>query len=197
MKRLAFWGSALLVALVLGGGSAWWTIRQGATTFVRNGPWRYNPLVGSSAADPHTRARIAKAGLLALNNSEAVYFIAENDSDGNPLEAGVTYRIEGRDLDARWWSITAYDSEHFLIPNKPERYSCNSASIQRDKDGSYRICVCPAGSRDPKEMPPNWIDNSCGGNFVLTLRIYNPSAHVRDNLGAIELPRITREGKGS
>ncbi|HXG09982.1 MAG TPA: DUF1214 domain-containing protein [Gemmataceae bacterium] len=187
MRQFLYFGSAVLVAVILGASSAWWVIGQGARTFVRNGPWHYNPLVGSAAANAHVRAQIARAGLLALNSSEAVYFLAHTDSDGNPLHGDRTYRIEGGDLDARWWSITAYGADHFLMPHDGERHSCCSATVRRDADGRFIVYVSAA------ERPGNWIPVCAGAPFLLALRIYNPGPSIRDHLDAVELPRIIPE----
>ena len=77
MKYLLYLGSVIVVALVLGTGSAWWVVAGSGSEAVRYGAWKFYPLVGSSAASDLLRAKIARGGLLALNRSEAIYFIAE------------------------------------------------------------------------------------------------------------------------
>jgi len=186
MKRLLRYGSAILVASVLGIGLAWLAIGANLPS-IHNGAWHYDPLVGSVAADPYLRARVAKVGFLALKNSEALYFFAGTDDQGDPLRCEHTYLIEGRDFDCRWWSITAYDEDDFLIPNDQERYSYNMTNLERNADGGYTIVL----SRSPK--PGNWIPTGAGENFSLMLRIYNPTSVVRDNISTMALPRITRE----
>ncbi len=47
LKRFAVGAAMLLLAAVLGIGSAWWSIRQGGTDTIRNGAWTTNPAVGS------------------------------------------------------------------------------------------------------------------------------------------------------
>src|SRR5260370_27891870 len=98
----------LVFALILGVTSAWLAMGWRVVSSVQNGPWLYDPLVGSEAAGPYLRAQVARAALLALNNSEAIYFVATHDSAGNRLDSNGRYRIEGHNLDARWGRVPAY-----------------------------------------------------------------------------------------
>ena len=127
------------------------------------------------------------AGPLALNRSEAVYFIATTDGNGRTLRPQCTYRVEGRNFDARWWSITAYGADHHLIPNPRDRYSYNNTNLARNADGSYTIYLSNT------EKGGNWIPTGNGETFELFLRLYNPAPGVLDDVGGIEVPRIARE----
>jgi hypothetical protein len=187
LKRLLLACGCVGIAVPVGAGSAWWVIGWGAEAEIKNGPWEYNPLVGSVAADPYLRAQVARVGFLALNNSETIYFFATQDSAGNPLRCDQAYRVEGRDVDARWWSITAYAADDFLIPNEQNRYSYNMTNLERNAEGGYTIHV----SRSTR--PGNWIPTGDGQTFSLWLRLYNPSQAVRDHVRSIELPRIVKE----
>ena len=180
-------GLALFLALILGVGSALWMIGRVFSSPIRNGPWQYNPLIGSQAAGAYLRATIARIGLLALSKAEAIYLIANRDSDGRPLSGDASYRVEGVDVASRWWSITAYGADSFLIPNSLERYSYSSRSVQRSPDGSYCIQVAST------EKSHNWLPVQPGQPFDLMIRLYNPSPSVLENLGEIPLPRIIRE----
>ena len=177
---------SILLALGIGIGSAWWVMSRVPGSF-RNGPWRHDPLTGSVAAGPYARAMVAKHLPLALSNSEAIYLVAETDSSGNKLRCKDTYRIEGRDIEARWWSITCYGVDDFLVPNRQDRYSYNMANLTRNADGTYTISV------GQSERAGNWLPTGDGDNFRLVLRIYNPTPTVRDRLGTIHLPEIVRE----
>src|SRR5262249_4510218 len=105
---------------------------------VRNGPWLVDLSVGSKAAGLYMRALVARRSTFALSAPETVYFATTRDSAGQDLRAGATYAIAGRDLDARWWSITAYKHRH-LIPNVLNRYSFSKTTVTRKADGSWRI----------------------------------------------------------
>src|SRR6202008_3721538 len=113
------------VAVSLALGSAYLGVfsMRGGDAQVSNGAWQTNLATGSSAADPYLRTYIALTGVLALNKSETIYYEANRDSAGEPLDGKCSYRIDGKDPDARWWSITVYGKDHFLLPNPQKRYS--------------------------------------------------------------------------
>jgi hypothetical protein len=187
MKRVLRGVLALVAALFLGVSSAWLAMSWHMVSSVQNGPWLYDPLVGSEAAGPYLRAQIARAALLALNNSEAIYFVATHDSEGNPLRCDGRYRIEGHDLDARWWSITAYGEDDFLMANEQNRYSYNMTNLSRNPDKSYTVRLSRASQSG------NWIPLGEASSFSLWLRLFNPSPGLRKELTTIPLPRIIRE----
>jgi hypothetical protein len=189
------WGALKVLAvlafsLVVGGGSAWWMAQRGFRNGgVLNGPWGTNEHIGSAAAGPYLRAGVAVAGLLALNKSETVYYTATTDSDGAALTSNCTYRIEGSDLPGRWWSITAYGADHFLIPNPQKRYAVGKTNVERAADGSFTIRTGGAAAEH------NWLatDGAAAAPFSLTIRLYNPAPVVTENLAAVELPHIRKE----
>jgi hypothetical protein len=186
MKRLSYYGSILAVSLILGTSSAWWAMGR-PSSFLRNGPWQYHPLLGNVNAGPYLRAQVARLVPAPVNASEAVYFMSGEDNDGNELRCDHNYRIEGRDLEARWWSITCYDEAGYLIPNRRNRYSYTMNNVAHNADGSYTIRL----SRS--EKPGNWLPTGEGKSFSLVLRLYNPASLLRENLSTAELPRIVWE----
>jgi hypothetical protein len=180
-------GAATLLAAVLAFAALYWTVssgRQGAT--VQNGAWTTDLRLGSAASSMALRAQIALCCILALNRTETIYLNAERDSAGAGLDGKCSYRIEGRDLDARWWSITTYASDNYLIPNPLNKYSVSKTNVQRQADGSFiaRAALSP--------VEGNWLPTSATG-FVLTLRLYNPSQTLADGLATAALPTITKE----
>ncbi|WP_456467967.1 DUF1214 domain-containing protein, partial [Archaeoglobus sp.] len=76
--------------------------------------------------------------------------IAKTDSNFRPLKLECDYRIEGGNLPARWWSITVYGSDLFLIPNELDQYSFTSTNIKKDGE-RWTILL----SKEPREG--NWI----------------------------------------
>ncbi|MDB4516272.1 DUF1214 domain-containing protein [Crocinitomicaceae bacterium] len=186
-RRILYLGSAVLVGLGFGVGSAWWSVGSGMSYAIQCGSWRHYPYYGSPSANPYVRARTQLAGPLALDRSEAIYFIADRDDQGQPLHPGRAYRIEGHDFDARWWSITAYGEDHHLIPNPQSRYSYNSENVARNEDGSYTILLSNTASGG------NRIPTGRGKKFELFLRLYNPAPGVLEDVRVVELPRIVRE----
>lgn len=181
--------AVFIVALILGAGSALVIIRlPSSKATMTNGAWSVNTAIGSKQAGMYPRAVVARIGLFALNKSEAIYFSASTDDNGQRLHSGCDYRIEGTDLDARWWSITAYGADQFLIPNVENRYAYNGKNVKREKDGSYQIHL----SSKPKEE--NWLPTGSEEQLYILLRLYNPENSVVENPGKIKLPRIIKEG---
>lgn len=188
MRRAVIrWAASILVALALGLGSAYWAIQAGtAARAVRNGAWQTSTETGSADAGMYVRAQVAVAGLLALNQSEAMYYRAATDDGGQPLSGSCDYLVEGTDPATRWWSLTAYAADHYLIANPAERYSFSQTTVARQPSGDFRIHV----SAQPQAE--NWLPVAAGEPFDLTLRLYNPLPAVTGDLAGTRLPRITR-----
>ncbi len=181
-------GVCLALAALVGLASAYYSVRFGGATksVVENGPWSTDLTTGGADADMYTRARVAITGLLALNKNETIYFTAKHDSAGDPLDGNCTYRIEGRDPDTRWWSLTAYANDNFLIDNPAKHYSVSKTSVVRTADGSFVVRLSTTAEEQ------NWIATSHEG-FDVTLRLYNPGDAVLKDPATAPLPSITKE----
>ncbi len=192
IRNLATALAVLLVACGLAAGSAWWALFHGGPQDVAVGAWRMNSLAGSAQAGLYTRARGAVTGLFALNASETIYFAAAQDDAGRPLRAACRYTLTGRSLTARWWSITAYADDFFLIPNAAQRFSYNMGNLAFAPDGSFTLTTGP----DPQ--PGNWLptgrQGGRQGGLHLLLRLYNPAPAVLALPQATPLPSITPAG---
>ncbi len=188
MNHFLYYGSAVLTALLLGGAVTWWAIGCGMRGAIVCGVWRHYPGYGSVTANPYVRAQSQLTGPLAVDRSEAIYLIADRDDRGELLRPGRNYRIEGGDLDARWWSITVY-GDHHLIPNRQGRYSYNSANVAKNADGSWTIHLSNA------QKPGNWIPTGDGRWLEVCLRMYNPAPAVLADVGSVDVPRIIGEGQ--
>ena len=150
--KLGIMVSAALVGTALGLFATWLTVvRVAVRGGVENGSWRTDVAAGNPRGNPYTRARVALHGFLALNARETVYYTATLDSAANPLDGRCVYQISGRDPDARWWSITAYGHDEFLIPNPGNRYSVSKTTVVREPDGGFLVRV--GGAEDGA----NWI----------------------------------------
>ena len=180
----------LIAALLLAAGSAWWLVLHPPSAHgIAIGPWRSSSDIGSEHAGMYLRANVAVTGLFALNRSEAIYFFAGTDDSGTPLEARCTYAIEGTPVAARWWSITAYGDDNFLIPNAANRFSFNMGTLDPGADGRFKLTAAPS------EQPGAWLPTGGGtGGFNLTFRIYNAAPAVLARIGDIALPSIKRVG---
>jgi hypothetical protein len=178
--------SVLVLGTVLGLAATWASVIRGTMGGnVSDGPWGTSLYIGSSEGGPYLRARIAVHGLLALSRHETVYYGAAHDSDGNVLDGNCTYRIEGRDPPARWWSITAYGADDFLIPNAAERYSVSMNSVVRGADGTFVVTL------SKQQAASNWIPVD-GTSFNVTIRLYNPEAAVIADPAHVGLPSIRK-----
>ena len=186
-RKLAIACAVLIVACGLGIGSAWLLVLHGpSASGISVGPWRMSAVAGSVDAGIYARARIAITGLFALNPSETIYFQASRDDAGNPLRGGCVYRIDGATLPAKWWSVTAYADDLFLIPNPVNRFSFNMGNVGA-ADGRFGIIAAGAA------QPGNWLPTGAAG-FHLMVRLYNPTPAAVANLGGIALPSIRAQG---
>lgn len=181
----------LLCALLVGVVTAVLGVRaQFAAGGVKSGAWATNANIGSSGAGPYLRAGVALGGLLALNASETVYYTATTDDAGEALSTACQYRLEGSDPNARWWSITAYADDSFLIRGSNGRFSVDKTAVEKGADGSFVVRV----GGEPRAG--NWISTGApdgGRPFSLTLRLYNPDPSIVRDLSGVALPRIVLE----
>jgi len=164
-----------------------WGALQLSMTNVAVGAWVANPETGSIDADPYTRLRVAITGLLALNSSETVYYEAMTDEEGERLSGLCTYRLEGADPAARWWSVTVYGADNFLLPGSNGVFSVTRNNVVRDAHGSFTITLAKDAT-GPNAIPTG------DGAFNLTLRLYNPDPGIAADLTTARLPRIIKTG---
>lgn len=150
------------------------------------GPWRTTLAAGSESANPYERAAIALVGLYALGRQETLYYTAYDDSDGRPLDGRCDYALAGRPLPARWWSLTLYGADNYLVPNAANLYSRHANNLETADDGAYAVAV----SATPQ--PKNWLPSPAEGNFSITARLYNPDPAVFADLSNVALPTIAR-----
>ena len=184
LGKLLAWGAAALLGLVLGAASAWAALEFGRASFVeRYGAWTHSRAAGSSAADPYTRAIIAREGLLALSAREALYFNLSEDEHGRPLNEACVYELSGHALDARWWSVTLYASDHFLARNGDHAPSVDATRV--GARNAWRARIAPVRSD-----APYWLSSrNAHSGFSLTLRVYNPRRGFHPS--ADTLPALT------
>ena len=155
---------------------------------IKNDIWTTNRRgEGSAEALRIHRARIAKYTGFGMNRSEAVYWGTNVDSAGEHLYCDCDYRIDGIDLDTRWWCLTVYH-DRFFIPNSLDRYSYSKTDVERNPDNSWTIRI------SPKEKSGSWIPlGEATGKFHLALRCYNPDISLIEQPDAAQLPTIIRE----
>lgn len=187
INQAAGWAGLVVGALLAGVLAA-----KPVTVFVMErlvvsaGPWQTTATTGSSEANLYERAAIAVAGLYALSPQETVYYTAFTDSAGRALEGRCDYRLSGRPLPSRWWSLTLYGADHYLVANEAGVYSRHAGNLALEADGSF---VVPVSAR---AQAGNWLPAPANGAFSITARLYNPEAAVLKDLGATALPAIER-----
>ncbi len=202
MKRIALLFLACLSGAAAGGAAALWAAGMlGAAPAlsdqVRIGVWASDWSIGSEAANPWTRARIARHGLLALRKEEAVYFTANTDSDGRRLRETCTYEVHGGPIPGSWWSVTLYDAGSYLPRNQDGALSFDLTKAEAGgMEGDWRFTIAPGPF--PAEAG---ISSRGAGAFDLTLRIYRPTADLLaspgDSLKPPDIRRLGCEDKGS
>lgn len=192
MRRVMKYLTMLVAGCALGVGSALWMAglwpAGRAMTFgdVDVGGWQSDFAIGSGAADPYTRARVARHGLLALAQSEAVYFTRAVDNSGAPLQEACTYRLSGGAIPAAWWSVTLYNAASMLPANTDNAMSIDAG---RAGTGAWEAIIAPERPADATL----WISSRKAGSFDLTLRLYIPDpALLAAPEETLKPPRIER-----
>lgn len=175
------------VGLSLGVGAAYRRIHTGALgASSAIGPWTTGKDYGTASAGAYTRAVVALRGILALPAHEARYYNAAVDSAGEPLDGKCRYRLSGRAIPAKWWSVTLYDHQGYLVPNQAKTFSVESARVPNP--GGWTIEVAPA------QQAGLWLPTGRIDRFELTLRTYLPDDGGIGNLSREQLPSIVKEG---
>ena len=184
VRRVLAWAAAALIGVALGAASAWAAISFGASNFAESyGGWSHNRAAGSQAADPYTRAIIAREGLLALSAREALYFSLDRDEHGRPLDESCVYQLDGLPLAARWWSVTLYARDGFLAQNGDNAGSVDASRVGNEAPWRTRIAPIQGDAA-------NWLSSrGAHRGFSLMLRVYNPQDGFEPSAGA--LPTLT------
>lgn len=171
----------LVLALLVGAGIAVYRIAdfERSDAFFHNGSW-----MGSKnlplGKDPLLTTQITVFALFAKRDKNNEIFDSSND-----------YTISGNihQISAKYWSITAYGSDLYLIPNAPKRFSFNNSTIQTDSLGNFTISV----SHQPRSG--NWLPTPDHASFNLVLRIYKGDKYFLERLDTTSLPEITLTAK--
>jgi hypothetical protein len=90
----------------------------------------------------------------------------------------------------RWWNITVYGEDRYLMKSPENRYTCSSFDVRKDGTGDYTIHL------SPEKKNGDWLYTGTKGNgFSIMLRINHPSQAMIDHPGGIKLPAIIREDR--
>lgn len=184
---------AFLVTLVLavGGGAASLayvlndTVGAGAVTF---GPWTAFRSIGAADADPYSRARISREGILALGEGEGLAFVAERDSGGERLRFDCDYRIEGVLPQARFWTMFTEHVGNQDTANLPPAGAIQSRRVIREPDNNVVVTV------GPKAAPGNWLQTQGSGAMRIVTTMYDFSLATQVEATDALMPKITQVG---
>lgn len=189
MRPWMRFAAAAVVGIAVGVASAMWSVRAGAFgSSGRIGVWTTGTDFGTTRASAETRAVVALRGLLALPPTEARYYQAVVDDRGRPLAGRCRYTITGGALPAKWWSLTLYDPQGYLVANDANIFSVGSAALPAAEQGRWTIAVAP------DTQPGHWLPTGRIDRFELTLRAYLPADAGKGNFTSTQLPSVHREG---
>ena len=181
---------SLAIAIGLGGGSVWYALNaQDGVGAIRIGQWTAFPEIGTQTADPYSKARVAREGVLALGRAEGLTFVAERDETGEPLKRQCAYTIEGSYPTARFWTLYAADQSLGVIgTGKARPAALQSYEVLRQPDNAVAISV---GDRP---APGNWLLTSGFGRMYFVLTFYDTPIASSTGLSDVTLPRILKAG---
>jgi hypothetical protein len=140
--------------------------------------WVYTTRSGVYGVDYLYRAAIALCCLGENLPQDAVYPSLSTDSEGRPLDGNRTYLLhfdKGKfpPVDA-FWSVTAYDTEGYFIPNALNRLALGDRDkLVTNADGSLDLYIqanTPGGEREANWLP---VDKK---PFTLLMRLYSPKS---------------------
>ncbi len=190
-QALAFVGRVLAACLggsVIGLTLTYLAIEHGmGFGVVTAGPWTFRPHIGTTEIDPYARALLARTGELPLGTAEGLGFLARSDSSGARLDPGCDYRVTGKILRARYWTLSLHSTDGGLVANAADRYGFTSAEILRAAGGDFKIVVAS------RTRAGNWLPIGSDAPFVLVLRLYDTETDMRSTPpGAAQMPRIEK-----
>lgn len=138
--------------------------------------WNIALDLGTYGTDYLKRAVIAYAGIGANLPQDAVYPAAFVDADGKALRGKHNYvlHFDKNNLPPvnAFWSVTVYNPQGFLVPNKRGRYALGDRdTLHFNKDGSLDMYIQHESPRKDKEA--NWLP-APQDYFNLVMRMYWP-----------------------
>ena len=146
---------------------------------------------------------ITPAMCMRLTGIGSQYLVASKDVDGRRLDGAQTYRVAlPPDIPAaRFWSLTAYDTETRSMLPTPQRFpragsqAYPTPAATTNDDGSTTITLGPT---QPAECPDgNWIQTTEGKGWFLILRLYSPLQSFFDKSWRVgEIEPVSRGSNG-
>ena len=182
----------LALSIAIGGGAAsvWYALKEEeAIGALAIGGWTTYPDIGTPHADPYSKAKVAREGLLALGRAEGLAFTATHDAAGDPLLRQCAYRMEGTLPSARFWTLHATDLQGGVIRSgTPRAVALDSYEAIRQPDNSVVITV------GAHPAPGNWLAISGTGPMSFVLILYDTTIATSTEIAGVELPQILKVG---
>jgi hypothetical protein len=124
---------------------------------------------------------------------DAFYPLAQVDADNKPFEGANQYTLTFSKSQlppaVAFWSLTMYDFDAYLVPNRLNRYSLGDRSkLKFEKDSTLIIYL--QNSSPGKDKETNWLPTPQSGKFKVALRLYVPEKSVID--GSWKPPAIQK-----
>jgi hypothetical protein len=179
----------VVVAVTGGAASVWYMLQaQHGVGAMTVGPWTAYPEIGTPDADPYSKARIARDGVLTLGRAEGLVFVAERDSSARLLLRDCNYLIEGGAPTTRFWTLFAADEKlaGLELADKADVPAIQSRGILRQPDNSFVVGF------GPHPVPGNWVRISGSGPMTLVLTLYDTPIEGDSGLVDLIFPRILR-----
>lgn len=112
---------------------------------------------------------------------DAFYPLAQVDADKNQMDGANKYTLTFTKAllppAEAFWSLTMYDFDAYLVPNRLNRYSLGDRSKMKfGKDSSLVIYM--QNSSPGKDKESNWLPTPQSGKFKVALRLYVPEKQV-------------------
>lgn len=178
----------LLIAIGGGAASVWYALEtSGGLGALTVGGWTAYPQAGTAAADPYSKARVAREAELPLGRAEGLAFSTGRDSANAPLDRNCTYRVEGQIPPARFWTLYAAGPDNAALPPVGTRARAITAEgVVRQPDNAVIVTV------GPNPAPMNWLAVSGSGPLQLVLTLYDTPVASNESIADIELPQVLR-----
>ncbi|WP_394562091.1 DUF1254 domain-containing protein [Aquipseudomonas alcaligenes] len=153
--------------------------------------WAADLSAGAFGSNYLRRAWVAKAYIATNKPDDALYIGTDYDGKGARLQGAQRYSLTfpaGQLPPAEdFWSLSAYDGDHFFAPNAINRFSIGTKNknLQKNADGSLTLYVQHDSPGADKES--NWLPVPAE-RFSLLLRLYSPSKRVVE--GGYQMPAV-------
>ena len=143
------------------------------------------------------RAAAAVAGIFGNDSAEALYPLAKQDGEGQPLDGSTgnyTLTFPAGELPPvnAFWSVTMYDGKtQLLIENPINRYLINSPmlpDLKLGSDGSLTLYIQNKEPTDP-DQKTNWLP-APDGPIYMVMRLYWPKDEALN--GTWKPPAVTK-----